>query len=366
MFLPKKPVMGKLILEDGSVFEGHSFGAEKGTAGEVVFNTGMIGYPESLTDPSYKGQILALTYPLIGNYGVPKQEKDSFGLEKCFESAKIQVSGLIVQVYAQEYSHWQAEQSLSQWLQKEQIPALTGIDCRALTKRLRTKGVMLGKIVFQEQDLEFQDPNERNLASEVSCSEPQTFGRGKPHVALLDCGVKNNIIRSLVKRNCTVTRFPWNYPVFNGKHKVDAVFVSNGPGDPKKVQAAIATVRNSLEQGLPTFGICFGNQILALAAGADTYKLKYGHRSQNQPCAVVGSKRCYITSQNHGYAVDEKSLPQGWQPWFRNLNDGTNEGIRHESKPFMSVQFHPEATPGPVDTEFLFDKFIKIVEGKAK
>ncbi len=360
-----EPKKAKLILEDNSVFDGISFGAEKSIAGEVVFNTGMVGYPESLTDPSYNGQILVLTYPLIGNYGVPKSGKE-FGIERNFESEKIQISGLVVADYSYEYSHWQAGKSLGQWLKIGKVPALTGVDCRALTKKLREKGVMLGKIVFNGEGLPFDDPNERNLAAEVSCPEPLLYENGRKTIALIDCGAKNNIAISLLRRKVSVLRVPWNYDLFNGKHDFDAVLVSNGPGDPKTVQETIETVRKSLEYGLPTFGICFGNQILALAAGADTYKLKYGHRSQNQPCAVVGTKQCYITSQNHGYAVDEKSLPKGWQPWFRNLNDGTNEGIRHKSKPFMSVQFHPEAAPGPVDTAFLFGKFLQKVKGAAK
>ncbi|MDP2973891.1 MAG: glutamine-hydrolyzing carbamoyl-phosphate synthase small subunit [Candidatus Diapherotrites archaeon] len=359
-------VNAKLVLEDGTVFEGVSFGAEKSIAGEVVFNTGMVGYPESFTDPSYNGQILALAYPLIGNYGVPGKEKDKFGLLKNFESEKAQITGLIVADYSSQFSHWQAEQSLAGWLQKEGIPAITGIDCRALTKKLREKGVMLGKIVFNEEKLDFVDPNKRNLAAEVSCKEPQLYENGKQAIALIDCGAKNNIVRSLLQRNVSVLRVPWDYDLFNGKYDFDAILVSNGPGNPKTMAATIETVKKSLEYGLPTFGICFGNQILALAAGADTYKLKYGHRSQNQPCQIVGTKKCFITSQNHGFAVDEKTLPSDWLPWFKNLNDGTNEGIRHKSNPFMSIQFHPEASPGPVDTAFLFDEFLKIVESKKK
>lgn len=357
------PSAASLALADGTVFSGTSFGFEKSSAGEVVFNTGMVGYPESLTDPSYNGQILALTYPLIGNYGVPKPEKDSFGIEKNFESGKIQVSGLVVSDYSQEFHHWEARQSLSDWLKAEKVPAITGIDCRALTKRLREKGVMLGKIVFGTDNIDFEDSNKRNLAAEVSCQQPVLHSNGRKTVALIDCGAKNNIIRSLLQRGVSVLRVPWNYDLFNGKYEFDALLVSNGPGDPKSVGETIGTVKKALEFGLPTFGICYGNQILALAAGADTFKLKYGHRGQNQPSQVVGTKQCFITSQNHGFAVDEKSLPKGWLPWFRNLNDGTNEGIRHESKPFMSVQFHPEAMPGPVDTGFLFDKFIKTMRG---
>ena len=364
--MPKsKQSNGKLILEDGSVFSGHSFGFEKPVSGEVVFNTGMTGYPESLSDPSYWGQILALTYPLIGNYGVPSPEKDCFGIEKNFESAGIKAAGLIVSDYSFDHSHWQAKESLGQWLKREKVPALTGIDARALTKKLREKGVMLGKIVFGEDKTKLSNPNERNLASEVSCSKPALFGEGKPKFALLDLGVKNNIVRSLLQRACSVTKFPWDYDIFNGKYEFDAVFASNGPGNPKKCTATVETLKKAMEYEIPSFGICFGNQILALAAGAETYKLKYGHRSQNQPCLLEGTKKCFITSQNHGFAVDEKTLPKKWKSWFRNLNDGTNEGIKHDSKPFMSVQFHPEARPGPTDTGFLFDEFVKVAkEGK--
>ena len=363
-----EPKKAELILEDGTVFEGISFGCEKSAAGEVVFNTGMVGYPESLTDPSYSGQILALTYPLIGNYGVPAPEKDEFGVEKNFESEKIQVAGLVVSDYSEEYSHWQAQKSLGEWLREEKIPAITGIDCRSLTKKLREKGVMLGKIQFSGEKTDFDDPNRRNLVAEVSCRTPVLYEskNSGTTIALIDCGAKNNIIRCFLQRGASVLRVPWDCDLFSGKYSFDAVFVSNGPGDPKTVQATIQNVKKAIEQGIPTLGICLGNQILALAAGADTYKLKYGHRSQNQPALLVGTKQCYITSQNHGFAVDEKKLPPEWEPWFRNLNDGTNEGIRHKSKPFMSVQFHPEAAPGPVDTAFLFDKFLEIARGAKK
>lgn len=348
----------KLVLEDGSVFHGSSFGAEKSAAGEVVFNTGMVGYPETLTDPSYRGQILALTYPLIGNYGVPGDEKED-NLLKYFESDKIQISGLIVSNYSENYSHWNAKKSLSEWLKEKNIPAIEGIDTRQLTKKLREKGTMLGKIVYNE-DLAFEDPNKRNLVSEVSIKEPITYEKGKTKAVVIDCGIKNNIIRSLLKRNVTVIRVPWDYDFL--KLEFNALLISNGPGNPKMAKETIANVKKALEKNIPTFGICLGNQILALAAGGDTYKLKYGHRSQNQPCLEIGTKRCFITSQNHGYAVDIKSLPDEWKPWFVNVNDGTNEGIKHISKPFMSIQFHPEATPGPVDTGFLFDKFLEMLK----
>jgi carbamoyl-phosphate synthase small subunit len=350
---------GRLVLEDGTTFSGCSFGKECGRAGEVVFTTGMVGYPESLTDPSYRGQILVLTYPLIGNYGVPPHTERN-GLLDFFESDRIQISGLVVADYSERYNHWNAEQSLSKWLTDGGVPALTGVDTRALTKRLREKGVMLGKIVFEE-DMPFLDPNVTNLVAEVSIPElveyrPEGTPRGR--IALLDCGAKSSIVKSFLARGIEVVRAPWNYPLAD--LKFDGLLISNGPGDPKMCSDAIRNIQKIMQKSLPVMGICLGNQLLALAAGADTYKLKYGHRGQNQPCVDMGSGRCYITSQNHGYAVDERTLPRNWEPLFRNANDETNEGIRHRSKPFFSAQFHPEANPGPVDTAFLFDDFIKI------
>jgi len=354
-----KPV--KLILEDNTTFYGKTFGFENSTSGEVVFNTGMVGYPESLTDPSYKGQILTLTYPLIGNYGVPGNEAEN-NLLKNFESEKIHVSGLIVSDYSFEYSHWNAKKSLSEWLIENKVPAIYGIDTRALTKILREKGTMLGKIVFGDDKIALYDPNKDNLVSMVSTKEKIIYENknSKYKVVLVDCGVKHNIIRCLLKRGVSVVRVSWDYD-FN-KEEYDAVFVSNGPGDPKKCEATISNLKKALSGKKPIMGICLGNQLLALASGGNTYKLKYGHRSQNQPCIEVGTKRCYITSQNHGFAVDDKALPSDWEPWFVNANDGTNEGIKHKSKPFFSVQFHPEASAGPQDTEFLFDKLIEIIK----
>jgi len=354
MDLPK----AKLILEDGSNFEGFSFGFPKTTSGEVVFNTGMVGYPESLTDPSYRGQILVFTYPLIGNYGVPAKKREK-GILKNFESDKIHLAGLVVADYSFHYSHCQARQSLSEWLVKEKIPALFGIDTRALTKKLRRYGVMLGKIVFANEEIEFRDPNKEMLATEVSAKKPITYGGGKKKVIVIDLGVKNNILRSLLKRGVTVVQVPFDYDL--EKESFDGLLISNGPGDPQKYQRTISNIRKAFRSNKPIFGICLGNQLLALAAGAKTYKLKFGHRSQNQPCVLVDSKRCFITSQNHGYAVDDQTLPAQWQTWFYNLNDRTNEGIRHKNKPWISVQFHPEATSGPTDTAFLFDEFIKLL-----
>jgi carbamoyl-phosphate synthase small subunit len=345
----------KLVLEDGSVFEGFSFGAKKTVNGEVVFNTGMVGYPESLTDPSYRGQILTLTYPLIGNYGVPGKEKED-GLLKYFESDNIQVQGLIISNLSRNYSHWNAKKSLSEWLTEHDVPGIYGIDTRKLTKILREKGTMLGKIVY-DKDIELEDPNKRNLAAEISVKKKIVYKRGKKKVVVVDCGVKNNIIRAFLKRNITVIRCPWNYDFV--EENPDGVLISNGPGDPKMCKETIENVSKAYNENIPIMGICLGSQIMGLAAGADTYKLKYGHRSHNQPCVEFGTKRCYITPQNHGYVVDSKTLPNDWKEWFVNNNDNTNEGIIHVSKPFFAAQFHPEASPGPDDTEFIFDKLVK-------
>jgi len=349
-----KTTKARLILEDGTIYEGCSFGAESASAGEVVFNTGMSGYPESLTDPSYYGQILVLTYPLIGNYGIPA---DDLSLEAgVFESNRIQVKGLVVSENSGEYSHWQADRSLSQWLKAANIPAVSGIDTRKLTRSLREKGTMLGKIVIDE-DIDYYDPNRENIVKEVSPKEVTLLGKGTKRVALLDCGCKNSIIRHLLARDIEVLRLPWDTDISN--HDFDGLLVSNGPGNPKECRQPAKSVKYAMGKNIPTFGICLGNQIIALAAGADTYKLKYGHRSQNQPVKEINSDECIITAQNHGFAVNDDTIPEGWSPWFRNLNDGTNEGIIHESGRFMSVQFHPEAAPGPEDAKYIFDRFIE-------
>jgi carbamoyl-phosphate synthase small subunit len=351
----------RLVLEDGTIYEGTSFGHEAPVAGEVVFYTAMTGYPESLTDPSYKGQILVPTYPMIGNYGVPVDATDG-GISRFFESDRIHCSGLVISDYSSRYSHWNSRGSLGEWLQREGVPGIHGVDTRSLTRRLREHGAMKGKIVFDGDDIPFRDPNRENLVAQVSTSIVTDYGRGKYLVILVDCGVKNNILRCLLARDVRVRRVPWDYDFTAGES--DGIFLSNGPGDPALCDATIAHVRRALDGDTPIMGICLGNQLMARAAGADTYKLKYGHRSHNQPVTRPGHPRCYITSQNHGFAIDERTLPPGWEPLFVNVNDGTNEGVRHASKPFFSAQFHPEAASGPVDTEFLFDDFISAMAAR--
>ena len=346
----------KLVLQDGTEYEGTSFGYEKSVSGEVVFYTAMTGYPESLTDPSYKGQILVPTYPMIGNYGVPI-DKTEWGISKYFESDRIHCTALVISDYSFAYHHWNSQKSLGQWLQEQQVPGLFGIDTRALTQKLREHGTMLGRIEFADSPVPFFDPNANNIVAEVSTREAVEYGEGDLRVVLVDCGVKYNILRCLLSRGVRVKRVPWDYDFT--QEDCDGIFLSNGPGDPARCEATIAHIRQALKGDTPIMGICLGNQLMARAAGAETYKMKYGHRSHNQPVMQPGTNRCFITSQNHGFAIDDKTLPADWEPLFVNVNDGTNEGIRHKTKPFFSAQFHPEASSGPVDTEFLFDWFIE-------
>lgn len=347
-----------LKMSDGAAFEGTSFGAHKSVAGEVVFNTGMVGYPETLTDPSYRGQIVVMSYPLIGNYGIPGDDRQ-LGLLENFESDQIHIQGLIVGNYCSNYSHWSAVKSLGDWMLENDIPGIYGVDTRTITQKLRDEGTMLG-VIIADEELNFEDPNKCNLVKAVSVNQPIEYSAGTKKIILIDCGVKNNVIRALVKRDITVIRVPWDHPIQS--ERVDGIMISNGPGDPKMCRATIENIRECLKRNTPILGICLGSQILALAAGADTYKLKYGHRSQNQPCIEVGSKRCYITTQNHGYAILTESLPMDWREWFYNNNDETNEGIIHMSKPFFGTQFHPEASPGPDDTELIFDMFVRAIQ----
>ena len=366
-----------LVLEDGTVFLGKGFGAARKLTGEVVFSTSMVGYPEALTDPSYRGQILSLTYPLVGNYGVPPYDLN-LGLPLYFESDRIQTQGLIIHELCEEPYHWASTRTLDKWLADENIPGISGVDTRRLTKKLRTHGVMLGIIQVceegQELDLDsllkesqsIPDPNATDLVKEVSVKDPIQYKvDGKYTVALIDCGVKNSIIRNLLRRGINVVRVPYDTPAYEILgYKPDGIFLSNGPGDPKKCVKTVQAAKELVEK-LPVMGICLGAQILALSQGGDTYKLKFGHRSQNQPALDLKTNRCYITTQNHGYAVDVDCFSKtSLKCWFINANDKTVEGMQHKTKPVFAVQWHPEASPGPYDTEFLFDMFVKNMEVK--
>lgn len=344
----------KLVLENGLELKGSSFGFPDSVYGEVVFNTAMTGYPESLTDPSYKGQILVLTYPLIGNYGVPSFEYENSILSN-YESDKIHIAGLVISDYSFDNSHWSSYKSLSEWLVENRIPAVCGVDTRMLTKIIRENGVMNGKIIYENKKP--AEPDTENLVAQVSVDKKTVYGNGTHKILLVDCGVKNNIIRCLLSRDTYVIRVPWDYDY--SSEEFDGLFISNGPGDPKSCYVTINNLNRTIKEDKPVFGICLGNQLLCLASGGNTYKLKYGHRSHNQPVIMNESNKCYITSQNHGYAVDEKSLGAEWRPLFTNLNDNSNEGLVHKSKMIFSAQFHPEASSGPTDTDFLFDMFIQ-------
>mgnify|MGYP003466942748 CR=1 FL=1 len=350
-----------LVLEDGTRFKGKSFGYDAPVVGEVVFNTAMMGYPESLTDPSYAGQLMVLTYPLVGNYGVPRFSIEENGLPTFMESDRIYASAITVSDYSEDYSHWNASESLSDWLQREKVPGITGIDTRQLTKVLREHGVMMGRLEFSEnfEYSEFSDYGSVNWVDRVSCKKIIRYNEGAgKKVVLVDCGVKANIIRCLIRRGVEVIRVPWNYDYT--AMDFDGLFLANGPGDPDMCEDAVNIIRKQMSQSRkPICGICMGNQLLAKAGGATIYKLKYGHRSHNQPVREVGTNRCYVTSQNHGYAVDAATLGREWRELFVNMNDGSNEGIRHQTNPWFSSQFHPEACSGPVDTEFMFDLFIE-------
>lgn len=354
-------MVATLVLEDGSVFVGSPFGSEKTVSGEVVFNTGMVGYTEAVTDPSYKGQILCQTYPLIGNYGINEDD---------FESDSPKIEGYIVNEICKKPNHRSSQKSLDNFLTEHGVPGIAGIDTRALTKKLRMKGVMLGILSTENidattmQQTKIPDPNETDLVEKVTVTKQIFYENKGKTVVVMDCGVKMNIIRSLLERKLNVIRVPASYTADKILDlQPDGILISNGPGDPKKVDYVIETAKNLMEYKMPVFGICLGIQILALAMGGNTYKLKFGHRGQNHTCMDLKTKRCYITSQNHGFAVDSDSL-KDCDITFLNVNDKTVEGIEHKSLPVFAVQFHPESAPGPTDTKFLFDKFVKMMNNE--
>ena len=350
-----------LVLQDGTKFHGKAFGYDAPVAGEGVVNTAMMGYPESLTDPSYAGQLVTLTFPLVGNYGVPPFTFTADGLPTFMESDHIHASAVIVSDYSEQYSHWNEHESLADWLKREHVPGITGIDTRELTKVLREHGVMMGQIIFDDEPDNIPQAQYEgvNFVDRVSCKDIIKYNEGAgKRVVLVDCGVKANIIRNLIERGLEVVRVPWNYD-YTGM-EFDGLFLGNGPGDPDLCQEAVNILRQQMNKSRkPICGICMGNQLMAKAGGANIYKLKYGHRSHNQPVRMVGTDKCYVTSQNHGYAVDASTLDKDWSELFVNMNDGSNEGVRHNTNPWFTSQFHPEACSGPVDTLFMFDLFVE-------
>jgi len=352
----------RVELANGVALDGFAFGADRPVSGEIVFSTGLVGYPESMSDPSYRGQILVFTQPLIGNYGVPPATKDKFGLPSFFESDRIQASGIIVADLALQYSHWNAVESLSSWCERHGVPGVTGIDTRALTKILRQKGSALGRIrPAGAAETPFENPNARNLVAEVSTKTVQEINpAGKFTIAVIDCGAKANILRCLAERDARILLLPWNHDLSTVEY--DGLLVSNGPGDPMTCLETVKQLADvAFHRPQPVFGICMGNLLMGLAAGAQSYKLQFGNRGHNQPALFHDTGKAVITSQNHGYAIDLKTLPSTWRPWFTNLNDGSNEGLAHKTMPYTSVQFHPEYRGGPEDTSFLFDRFMHSV-----
>lgn len=370
---------GKLIFDDGTVLDGMGFGYSTTVFGEVVFNTGMVGYTETLTDPSYSGQILTITYPLIGNYGIPDPSiMDDDGIPKYFESDKIQVRGLVVHELSQTASHWNLSMTLDEWLYKEKVPGLSGIDTRALTKKLRTDGVKMAALVVSDNEIDVDKVkkqlesathyNSEKFMDVVSTKQEQIFGKDEPSVVVIDTGVKNAILRNIRDIGYKVIKVAWNTPIekilsYNPK----GVVISNGPGDPQHCPETIETAKKLIEKNIPTLGICLGAQIIGLAGNADTYKLKYGHRGQNKPCVNLDTQNVYVTSQNHGYGIDPNSLDNSqFNLWFKNADDKTIEGIKHKDKSCIAVQFHPEASPGPYDCKFVFEELKRLMEeGKA-
>ena len=365
-----------LLLEDGTIFEGRGFGAEGIAFGEVVFTTAMVGYPESLTDPSYRGQILVMTYPLIGNYGVPAKEIRENGIPLHYESDKIQVEGFVISRLTRP-SHWASEMSLDGWLRREGVPGIEGVDTRALVKRIRERGVMMGALVVGDHGEDVGDVLERvrrlsydgvNFVEKVTPGETIIHEpkRADKTVVLVDCGVKYGILRELLRRNFRVVRIPYTHDPVRAleEFNADAVFLSNGPGNPALLKNLVEKARALIEYGIPTMGVCLGSQILALADGAEIYKLKYGHRGTNKPVKDLKTGKAFVTTQNHGYAVKAESLNE-FEVWMINLDDKSVEGIYHPKKPIIATQFHPEASPGSLDSTWVFDLFEKLIKGDA-
>jgi len=353
----------RLVLEDGSIYEGVSFGFDTNSDGEVVFNTGMTGYVETLTDPSYRGQILVLTYPLIGNYGVPRETLHS-GLPHPYESPAMQIQGLVVSRYEDSYSHFAAEKSLGEWLIESRTPAIMNVDTRSLTKRIRERGTMRGRIVVDGVSVQKESVDMSRVVSIVSAKGIYRYSAPTPsgkRIMLVDCGVKHNIIRSLLNRGVDIIRVPYDFDFGSEDMDADGILISNGPGDPKDLKGIVRNIQLTIKKKKPLMGICLGHQLIALAADGDTYKMRYGHRSQNQPVKSLIENVSFITSQNHGYAVRRDRIPPGFMEWFVNVNDGTNEGIRHKNLPVISTQFHPEAFPGPTEAGILFDEFLDLL-----
>ncbi|GIU72120.1 MAG: carbamoyl-phosphate synthase small chain [Candidatus Nitrosocaldaceae archaeon] len=363
-------------MEDGTVLDGIGFGYPTKVVGEVVFNTGMVGYTEALTDPSYRGQMLTLTYPMVGNYGVPSYNiRDEYNIPKYFEAEHIQPKALIIHELSPIASHWSCSKTLDEWLYEERIPGIHGIDTRSLTKKLRVNGVMMGALKVSKDRIDegelFEELkknaryDEINFVPEVSVKEAKEYGINDDVIVLIDTGVKYSIIRNLLRLNYKVVRLPYNATIDDiRRYKPKGVLLSNGPGDPKLCNETIKLSKELFDEGLPILGICLGNQIMALAANADTYKLKYGHRGQNKPC-IDNKGRAYVTSQNHGYCVDPKKLESTeFEIWFKNADDKTVEGIIHKEEPYIAVQFHPEASPGPYDCMFVFEAFDKLIRGE--
>lgn len=344
----------KLLLESGESFQGFSPSWQKEPLfGEAVFTTGMTGYVESLTDPSYAGQILVFTYPLIGNYGVPPRS--------LWESDRIQARGVVVGDVSLTASHWDSTCTLIQWLEEQRVPLLTGADTRAIAKTLRKKGVALGAICSSHlRPRHFPDPNLEHLVKTASLPSRQVYGSGKKTILAVDCGMKENILRCLSRYPVRIVRVPYDYDYSDEEY--DGLFLSSGPGDPMVCTETVEILQRALKRKKPLFGICLGAQLLALAIGAKTYKLKFGHRGQNHPCRDLEQDRCILTSQNHGYAIRESTLPKEWKVLFSSLNDGSVEGIAHRELPYFAVQFHPESNPGPTDAAYLFDRFYEEIK----